>query len=68
MKVVVPGASIRECQKKVDAKKKSGWKPITDIKLDNSGSGDIRYVCVMELKEQAHGTNQSHWRTGFNRA
>lgn len=53
MRKLASGNSIVECQKAVARMKAGGWKPLTDIKLDDSlGTyGILRYVCVMELHE-----------------
>jgi hypothetical protein len=63
---LVRGGTIKETEKKVAEAKRRGWKPITDIKMDDSQAtyNIVSYVCVMELKEKPHGTRD--WgRRGF---
>lgn len=53
MRELVRGETIEKVQKKVDQRKRSGWRAVSDIKLDPSqiSYNVIEYVCVMEVDE-----------------
>jgi hypothetical protein len=60
--------NAKDCQKRVDIKKREGWKAITDIIEDTShiSWGEISFVCVMEKEDSAEHKEKSKNRR-FNR-
>jgi hypothetical protein len=54
MRELAHGSTPDLCQKQVTRYISRGWKQVSEIKLDDSGSGynEIRYVAVMEFPEK----------------
>lgn len=72
MRCLVRAKSIVECNKRIDVKKREGWKPIMEPKLDDSqiSWGDVSYICVMEREdtpEQKEKNKNRRFNHGGNR-
>jgi hypothetical protein len=50
------GGTIKEVERKLETYKRTGWKDISGIKLDDSeiAFNKISYVCVVEMQDKDH--------------
>jgi hypothetical protein len=67
-RIVVRADSVRECLKRVEAKKRDGWKSVNEMqpKLDDShiSWGEVSYVVVME-KQGIEGKKEHRFNRMF---
>jgi hypothetical protein len=69
-RIIVRADGITECLKRVEAKKREGWKSVNDMqpKLDDSHMswGEVSYVVVME-KENIKEKKEHRFNRNFPR-